>query len=308
MCATKPGVFTDMKINNAKYFVSEAFKSVFSNGWMSLASVFTVVASLLVFGLFMVLALNLNYMVGQVESDYEITLTVDDAFTPEQTKELGQTLSGVTNVSEVIYVSKDERMELLQEKFGENKALLDDYKNDRNPLSNWYKIRCVDLSLSATTVAEIKQLNGVSKVISNQDTIQKLTTASGYISRMSGIIMVALAIISIFIISNTIKLTVFSRRKEINIMKFVGATDWFIRWPFIIEGVLIGILGSVLSGGLVALGYEGLTGLFASLNISMVRFMPLEDLLFLLFGSFIFMGMGMGALGSLISVRKYLKV
>ena len=91
-------------------------------------------------------------------------------------------------------------------------------------------------------------------------------------------------------------------------MKFVGATDWFIRWPFIIEGVLIGILGSVLSGGLVALGYEGLTGLFASLNISMVRFMPLEDLLFLLFGSFIFMGMGMGALGSLISVRKYLKV
>ncbi|MBE7022165.1 MAG: ABC transporter permease [Ruminococcaceae bacterium] len=297
-----------MKINSAKYFIKEAFKNVFSNGWMSIASVFTVIASLLVFGLFMVLALNLNHMVGQVESDYEITLTVTDEFTPAQITELGNTLRGVTNVSEVIFVSKDERMEQLKDRFGENRALLEDYKNERNPLSNWYKIRCEDLSQSNTTVEEIKRLNGVAKVISNQDTIQKLTTASGYISRMSGWIMLALAVISVFIISNTIKLTVFSRRREINIMKFVGATDWFIRWPFIIEGVLIGILGSVLSGALVCIGYQGLTGLFDSLNIAMVQFLPLGSISFLLFGAFVIMGMGMGAVGSLISVRKYLKV
>jgi len=297
-----------MKINSANYFFKEAFKNVFSNGWMSIASVFTVVASLLVFGIFMVLALNINYMVDQVESDYEITLTVADDFTPEQTEQLGATLRSVSNVSEAVFVSKDERMELLQEKFGENGDLLENYKNDHNPLSNWYKIRCTDLTIADATVEEIKQLNGVAKVISNQDTIHKLTTASKYISRMSGWIMLALAIMSVFIISNTIKLTVFSRRREINIMKFVGATDWFIRWPFIIEGIIIGLLGSALAGGVICLGYEGLTTLFATLNIAFVQFIPLGEVVLLLFGSFLLMGMGMGAIGSLISVRKHLKV
>jgi len=297
-----------MKINSVRYFSKEAFKNVFSNGWMSIASVFTVVASLLVFGIFMVLALNLSYMVNQVESDYEITLTVADELTPEQTQKLGETLRSVENVSEAIFVTKDERLENLKAQFGENAALLDDYKNERNPLSNWYKIRCVDLSLSEATVAEIKNIEGVAKVISNQDTIQKLTKASGYISRMSAWVMLSLAIISVFIISNTIKLTVFSRRREINIMKFVGATDWFIRWPFVIEGIIIGLLGSLLSGAALCFGYEGLTNLFTSLNIAFVQFMPLSDIVVLLFGSFIIMGMGMGAVGSLISVRKYLKV
>lgn len=297
-----------MKINSVRYFTKEALKNVFSNGWMSIASVFTVVASLLVFGIFMVLALNLSYMVNQVESDYEITLTVSDQFTAEQTAELGNTLRGIENVAEVIFVTKDERLEGLRAQFGENADLLNDYMNEKNPLSNWYKIRCVDLSQSESTVADIKRLNGVEKVISNQDTIQKLTKASGYISRMSAWVMLALAVISVFIISNTIKLTVFSRRREINIMKFVGATDWFIRWPFVIEGVLIGLLGSILSGALLCFGYEGLTGLFTSLNIAFVQFIPLGEVVLLLFVSFILMGMGMGALGSLISVRKYLKV
>lgn len=298
----------DMKINSVKYFVKEAFKNVFSNGWMSLASVFTVVASLLMFGLFMVLALNLNHMVTKVEADYEITLTVEESFTPEQTEALGEKLKTIANVSEVIFESKDERLNRLREQFGENASLLDNYQNEDNPLRDWYKIRCADLSLAAETVDAIRPLEGVAKVISNKDTIQKLTKASGYISQMSVWIMVALAVISVFIISNTIKLTVFSRRKEINIMKFVGATDWFIRWPFIIEGMLIGVLGAAFSSGFVALGYEGLVSVFMSLNIGFVDFIPLSDIIIGLVGVFLLMGIGLGAVGSLISVRKYLKV
>ncbi|MGN1059668.1 MAG: permease-like cell division protein FtsX [Clostridia bacterium] len=297
-----------MKINSIKYFCREAFKNVFSNGWMSLASVFTVVASLLVFGLFMVLALNLNHMVTRVESDYEITLTVDENYTPEQTEKLGETLASIPNVSEVIFESKEKRLDLLREQFGENASLLDNYQDEQNPLRDWYKIRCLDLTKSAETVEAVKQLGGVAKVISNGETIRKLTAASGYISRMSIWIMAALAVISVFIISNTIKLTVFSRRKEINIMKFVGATDWFIRWPFIIEGMLIGVLGAVASSIFVALGYEGLTTVFLSLQIGFVDFIPLRDIIFLLTGVFLLMGIGLGAAGSLISVRKYLKV
>ncbi len=297
-----------MKINSVKYFLKEATKNVFTNGWMSLASAFTVIASLLVFGLFLILALNLNYMVTQVESDYEITLTIDESYNADQIQQLGDSLSKLPNVSEVIFQSKEERMELLREQFGENAALLDKYQNEQNPLRNWYKIRCIDLSESEQTVQNIRELSGVVRVISNGETINKLTSASSYISRMSIWIMIALGIISIFIISNTIKLTVFSRRKEINIMKFVGATDWFIRWPFIIEGMIIGLIGAAISIAFVCIGYEGLTSMFTSLEIGFVRFIPLGDVALLLVLAFLLMGIGMGAIGSLLSVRKHLKV
>jgi len=297
-----------MKINSIKYFSKEAFKNVFSNGWMSLASVFTVVASLLMFGIFMVMVLNINHMMTKVESDYEITLTVDENYTSAQTTQLGRTLAEIPNVSEVIFESKAQRLELLRDQFGENASLLDSYQGERNPLRDWYKIRCVDLSKSQETVEAVRKLDGVVKVISNEGTIDKLTAASSYISRMSIWIMIALAVISVFIISNTIKLAVFSRRKEINIMKFVGATDWFIRWPFIIEGMLIGVLGAAISCFIMSLGYDGLIHMFQSLQIGFVSFISLQDIIFLLAGVFLLMGIGLGAAGSLLSVRKHLKV
>ena len=297
-----------MKINSMKYFAKEASRNVFSNGWMSLASVFTVVASLLVFGLFFILALNLNYMVTQIESDYEITLTVDENLSDEETASLGESLKKLPNISEVTFESKDERLELLREQFGDNASLLDKYRDEANPLRHWYKVTCLDLTKSEQTVSDIKELTGVVRVISNGETIRKLTSASAYISRLSVWIMIALGLISIFIISNTIKLAVFSRRKEINIMKFVGATDWFIRWPFIIEGVIIGVIGAAFSLLLVSLGYEGLTALFISLNIAFVNFIPLSSLMGWMVLTFVVMGIGLGAVGSLIAVRKHLKV
>ncbi|MBQ4518517.1 MAG: permease-like cell division protein FtsX [Clostridia bacterium] len=297
-----------MKINSVKYFMKEAGRNVFSNGWMSVASMFTVVASLLVFGIFMVLALNVNHMVDKQEKDYEITLTVDENCTQEETEQLGRNLAAVTNVSEVIFESKEVRMEYLRERFGEDAALLDAYQGEENPLRNWYKIRCEDLNLSDDTVAIIKELNGVARVISSGETINKLTTVSKYISTASIWIMLALAVISIFIIANTIKLAVFSRRKEINIMKYVGATDWFIRWPFIIEGMIIGLLGAIASGLFIALSYEGIIGVFATLKIAFMDFIPLNDIMAYIGAIFLLMGLGLGALGSLIAVRKHLKV
>jgi len=297
-----------MKINSVKYFAKEATKNVFSNGWMSLASIFTVVASLLVFGLFLVLALNLNFMVTQVESDYEITLTVNESLNDEQVAELGKSLEKIPNVSEVTFQSKDERLSLLRDQFGDNADLLDRYQNERNPLRHWYKIKCDDLSLSNQTVANIRELSGVVRVISNGETIRTLTSTSNYISQMSIWLMVALGIISIFIISNTIKLTVFSRRKEINIMKFVGATDWFIRWPFIIEGMIIGVIGAAFSLLFVTLGYKGLTGLLTSFQIEFVRFLPLTNMMGYLVLAFFLMGIVLGGVGSIIALRKHLKV
>lgn len=297
-----------MKINSMKYFAKEATRNVFSNGWMSLASVFTVVASLLVFGLFLILTMNLNYMVTQVAGDYEITLTVDESLSTEEISALEDSLKNVSNVSEVTFESREKRLELLREQFGENASLLDRYQNEKNPLRHWFKVTCEDLTKSDQTVEEIKTLNGVLRVISNGETIRKLTSASKYISRISVWIMLALGVVSIFIISNTIKLAVFSRRKEINIMKFVGATDWFIRWPFIIEGVIIGLVGAVFAVLFVMLGYHGLMSMFTSLNIGFVRFIPVSELLGWLLLSLIGMGVVLGAIGSFIAVRKHLKV
>ena len=297
-----------MKINSVKYFVKEASKNVFSNGWMSIASVFTVVASLLVFGVFLILAINLNFMVGQVEKGYEIFVKIDESFTEEQTRHLGESLELLPNVSEVIFESKDERLNSLRQQWGEDGDLLDRYQNEENPLYNWYKVRCEDLALSDQTTEAIKELSGVASVASDGETINKLTSASDYISRISIWLMIALGVISIFIISNTIKLTVFSRRREINIMKYVGATDWFIRWPFIIEGMIIGMIGAAVSVLLVSLGYEGLIAMMAALNIAFVRFIPFGDIAVWFIIVFILLGILLGALGSLISVRKHLKV
>ena len=307
MHETKSGVVTAMKINRFRYFVREASKNVFSNGWMSVASVFTVLASLLVFGVFLVLTLNLKYIAQQLEGDYEIILVVEEGYTSQQLEELGEKIRAADNVKDAQISSKESRLEELKERFGENAGILDGYE-ENNPLRDWYMITLSDLSQSDETVAELEGLDGVVKIVRNQDTIDKLVSMTNYMSHISAWVMIALTLISVFIIANTIKLTVFARRKEINIMKFVGATDWFIRWPFIIEGIMIGLIGAVFSFIAVSYGYHGIIGLLGTLDISFVRFKPYHEMVLLLVGAFLGMGVVLGGVGSLISVRKYLKV
>ena len=296
-----------MKINSVQYYLREASKNVFSNGWMSIASIFTVIASLLVFGLFLVLSVNMNHIAGQLEGDYEIIAVVDESYDVAARDAMGETLRGLSNVSEVTLNPKEARLEEWKVKFGEDAVLLDGYE-EKNPLRDWYKVRLTDLSLADDTAKELEAVPGVAKLIRNQDTIDKLVNMTGYLGNISVWVMIFLTIASVFIISNTIKLTVYARRKEINIMKFVGATDWFIRWPFIIEGIIIGLFGAVVTYILVSCGYQGILGMLSGLNISFVTFKPFGDLALMLAGTFLLMGVVLGGLGSLMSVRKHLKV
>lgn len=305
--AMKQGVDTAMKIRELKYYSKEATKNVFSNGWMSLASIFTVVASLLIFGIFLILTINLNYIASQFESDYEIILVVDENYTPEQTEALRSKIEAIEYVETVTFDSKDARLQDLKTDMGDNASLFDGYE-DNNPLRDWYKITLSDLNQTDNVVSQLENLEGIAKVRLNRDTIDRLLSATSLIAKNSIWIMIALGIISIFIISNTIKLAVFSRAKEINIMKFVGATDWFIRWPFIIEGMIIGLLGSTFSLLIISFGYNGLASSLASLGISFVTFKPLSDMIPYLIPMFIVMGILLGGIGSMISVRKHLKV
>lgn len=296
-----------MKIRAIKYYGKQASKNVFSNGWMSLASIFTVIASLLVFGIFFVLTLNLNYIATQFESDYEIILVVDETYNDEQTKALEEKIKAVGNIDSITFDSKENRLETLKQDMGENAVLFDGYETD-NPLRDWYKVTLSDLSQTKSIVEQFRNIEGIVKVILNQDTVDSLLSATSYIMKISIAIMIALGIISIFIIANTIKLTVFSRGKEINIMKYVGATDWFIRWPFIIEGIMIGLIGSVIALLVIIFGYNGLTSFISKLGVSFVSFKPVLDVIPYLIPMFLCVGIFLGGIGSLISVRKHLKV
>ena len=304
---TKREGCTAMKFRSIKYYTKQATGNVFANGWMSIASVFTVIASLLVFGVFFLLTLNLNYIAGQFEGDYEIILVVDENYTFEQTEQLRPQIEAIEFIENVTFDSKESRLDDLKQDMGDNAYLFEGYE-ENNPLRDWYKVTLTDLSQSETVVAQIESIEGIVKIIFNQDTIDNLLSATNYLSNISIWIMIALGIISIFIISNTIKLTVFSRAKEINIMKYVGATDWFIRWPFIIEGIIIGLVGSAASLLIISFGYNGLTAFFGTLGISFVSFMPITQILPFLIPMFLLLGIILGGIGSLISVRKHLKV
>lgn len=295
-----------MRIRGFRYFMTEAFKNIFSNSWMSLASVFTVMASLLILGVFLILSINLNSVVGGLEDDYEIIVVMDEKTTEEGISAIKKEILKVENVTDATLDRNSDRLEKLKEKFGENGSLLDRYKDD-NPLRNWYRITLGDLTRTGETVEKLEKINGVEKVIQNEDAISNLVRIANYIRSFSVWIIAALAIVSVFIISNTIKLTVYTRRKEINIMKFVGATDWFIRWPFIIEGIVIGIIGACISAALVLLGYNFLNGVIQN-NIMFITLKPMSELLSLILGSTFGLGVVLGGLGSLIAVRKHLNV
>lgn len=296
-----------MKIRGVRYFFSEAFKNIFSNGGMTIASIFTVIASLLLLGVFMCLTININSMMGNLQDSYQIVAYVDEKVNDDGIASIGNQLKSLSNVSEVTFTTSEQRLENLRKKMGGTGAKLDRYKDD-NPLRDMYEVTMTDLSLSEATVHEMEQIDGIAKIQRNEETIAKLVKIANYIRVFSLGIMIALAIISIFIISNTIKLTVYTRRKEINIMKFVGATDWFIRWPFIIEGIFIGIIGAGVSIGIVLGGYYLLSGVVSSLNIGFISMKPLSELTEIIVSTSLILGALLGGIGSMISVRKHLNV
>lgn len=296
-----------MKIRGMRYFFSEAFKNIFSNGWMTLASIFTVIASLLVLGVFLTLSINISNMVGNLEESYQIVIFVDEKVNDDGIRAIGSHIKSIPNVSDATLTTSAERLRLLREKMGENGTKLDRYKDD-NPLRNMYQVTLSDLSKSKETIKELEKIDGIAKIQRNEEAIDKLVKAAKYIQNFSMWIIIALAVVSIFIISNTIKLTVYTRRKEINIMKFVGATDWFIRWPFIIEGIFIGLIGAGVSIVLILGGYTLLINIVDSLGIAFVTMKPLNELIGMIVGSSLGLGAVLGGIGSYISVRKHLNV
>lgn len=295
-----------MKISTAEYFITESLNSIRRNGLMSIASLMTVALSLLILGIFTIAVMNLNNMASVLESQVQVTVYLQDTMKELEVREIGTRITKLPGVTRVNFVGKDEAMTRFKLRLGEQQGLLAEL-GENNPLPNAFEVK-VDKPERVKPVAlAIAQFKGVEAARYGQEVVEQLFGLTRMVRVFGVVLIVFLGLAALFIIVNTIRLTVFARRREIGIMKYVGATDWFIRWPFIIEGVLLGALGAGISVLLLTQFYSMVTGqVYESL-----AFLPLlPKYPFLNYVNlFLFVaGVCIGVLGSLISVKKYLKV
>ena len=301
-----------MKYNILGYLIGEGFSNVFKNKKSTGASLMIMCATMIIFGIFLILGENINHFVDQVESEQGMQVFVKNEATQEQIDELGEKIRAIDGVSTVEFVSKDEALEQMRERFGDKQDLLDGYEGENNIFTASYVVTLTDLTKSKTVQDQINTYTDVVKKITSKDeVVTTLINLANGIKIVTGVILILLIIISIFIIANTIKLTVHARRKEISIMKYVGATNNFIRWPFIVEGMIIGILASIISIIIVGVAYTFIADKLVNvefmqlINMSLISFSDMFNSIILVY---MLLGIGIGVLGSLISMRKYLKV
>ena len=299
-----------MKYNIFGYLIGEGLGNVFKNKKSTGASLMIMCATMIIFGIFLILGENINHFVEEVESVQGIQVFINNDATQEQIDELGDKIRGIDGVSTIEYVTKEQALEQMKERFGDQQDLLAGYE-ENNIFPASYVVTMTDLSKSKEVQDQILTFENVKKITSKDDTVSTLINLANGIKIVTGVILLLLVIISIFIIANTIKLTVHARRREISIMKYVGATNGFIRWPFIVEGMIIGIFASIISIVIVGLAYSFIAqGLVNSefmqvINMSLVTF---SDMFNSIIFVYMLLGIGIGAMGSVISMRKYLKV
>lgn len=295
-----------MKVRTIEYFIREAFSSLRHNGLMSIASVSTVALSLLILGMFLIMVLNLNHMASTLESQVQISVYLQDTLKDQEIREIGTRITKLPGVVQVTFVHKDEALTRFKQRLGEQQGLLA-VLGDTNPLPNAFEVK-VDKPEKVKPVAQaVAQLKGVENARFGQEIIEQLFTLTKMVRLIGLALIVFLALAALFIISNTIRITVFARRKEIGIMKYVGATDAFIRWPFLIEGMILGFSGAVIAVLLLVEAYTLLTGqiyqklVFLPL-IPKYPFLNYVSILLIVAGTVI------GALGSTISLKRFMKV
>lgn len=297
-----------MKFNIVGYLIGEGFKNTFKNKKSTFSAMLVMCISMIIFGLFFILGENVNHIMETVEDAQAMQVFVKLDATDEEVEEVGKKLEQIEGISKVEFLSKEEGFEQYKAGFGDKGYILDPYKDT---LPDSYIVTFTDLKLADDVEAQINQLDNIKNITSSNQTISKLIKITQGIRIVTAVILVGLVFGAIFIISNTIKLTVYARRKEISIMKYVGATNSFIRWPFIVEGIIIGIISACISILIVGGSYKLIaTNLLASTTIQNmgITFVSFGNMFNMLIIVYLVLGIGIGVLGSSISMKKYLEV
>lgn len=295
-----------MKLSTSEYFIKEVYTSFKRNIWMTLASIFTVVLSLFILGFFSIVILNLNKIADTLESQVQISVYLKDDLSQEEIDETKETLSKIEGLQDIKFTTREEAMKNFKERLGDQQFLLDAL-DDTNPLPNSFSLTVTSPQQVKTIADTAAALDSVESASYSQDIINHLFNLTHLIRLIGVALIILLTGAAIFIISNTIRLTVFARRKEIAIMKYVGATDWFIRWPFLLEGICLGFIGGGLATIFLYIVYNQVTQEIyeAMAFFPLIPQHPFIDYISL---AILVAGIIIGALGSTISLKRFLKV
>lgn len=303
----KKGVNTDMRFDSIKYFVKDAFKSIKRNKTLSIASAATVAATLFILGVVSLTLVNVNKAVNQLGSKVEARVYLKDDIKNEDKDKLKKTIEEVDGVLEVKLETKEQALEKMKEQLQDDSGALVAGFNKKNPFPSSYIVRVDNPKAVDDVLAKIKDAPGIEKIKDARQLIDQVTKLTDSATMIGGITALVFVLVSLFLIGNTIKITVFSRKREIGIMKYVGATDWFIRWPFIIEGILLGILGALISV-IILYGLYGFAQTKAADMLLGFNLVSRSYILKVTIWEFLLGGMVIGSLASIISMRKFLKV
>ncbi len=291
-----------MQLSGLSYLIKEGFKNVKANRIMSIASVCVLVSCLVLTGSAVLFSMNVSSLVDKVGDSNETTVYIDDNVSKVEAAYIGREIKKISNIASAEFYSKKDAINEYKDKLGEE--VFDNLKDD-NPLPDAYKISMKDLSKYKQTIDKIMKIKGVDTISNRSDIAEKLTELDNLVKTLSTWIILALAVISLFIISNTIRATMHNRRFEISIMKSVGATDAFVRIPFIVEGMVLGFIGAVISTISLIFLYDGIMNIAS--NLIPFKAIPIFDVIWYIALVFIATGIIIGALSGFISIRKYLK-
>jgi len=296
-----------MKISTSGRHLREGLKNIARNGWMSFASVSSVAITLLILGVFLSVALNAQQMRQFVTDQLQISVYLNTNVTSLQGHQIERKISGIPGVKSVQYVTKEQGLQHMQQVLGTQQVVLSNI--GPNPLPDEIVVKAGNPQQTAAVTAQIKTLTGIDKVSDGLSIVNKLYHVLDLVRNIGLIFVGTLILTAMFLISNTIKVTIFSRRREIEIMKLVGATNWFIRWPFLVEGIVIGCIGALLPYAVIVVGYSYLFqatgGIFQGLNFPLVASFAIAwKLSVVMFG----LGVLIGIWGGIMSIRKFLRV
>ena len=295
-----------MRLNKLGYLMNEGLKSVFTHGFMSFASVTIIMACLIVMGSFSLLAVNIDNLIKELEQDNEIIAFIDETMEEEDARALQSQMDATPNVAMATFMSREDAKQSFIDRYGDF-SMFEGIED--NVFRHRFVISLDDITLMQQTQTDLYRIYGVDKVNARLEIAQGFVTVRNIVSAISLVLVVILVVISVFIMSNTVKLTTFGRREEIAVMKMVGANNAFIRFPFVVEGLVLGLLGSVIAffaqWGIYSLVAERVMAGIAGELLTMI---PFHSLMYIVLAVYLGIGVLVGAFGSNIAIRNYLKV
>ncbi|WP_027364967.1 permease-like cell division protein FtsX [Desulfotruncus alcoholivorax] len=295
-----------MNLNVIRYYFREAVRSIIRNSWLSAASVGTIIISLLILGSTVLLVMNVRYVASSVESSLEITVFLKDDVDEQSLARMEEQIKFVPGVSSVEFISKEQALADLKESFGDKADILSGLEQD-NPLPNSFRIKTTSAGLVPEAARQLEKLDGVEQVRYGQGVVEKLLSLTHWVRIWGSLTIVVLGVAAIFLIATTIRMSVFARRREIGIMKMLGATNLFVRMPFMLEGMMLGSAGGLVAVLIINFSYLSLLNKVI-VTLPFIRLVDDPVTIYQVLGGLLGLGFAIGALGSAISLRRFLKV